>query len=72
MQEKQREKIKEHEREVRSLEETQKLNAEYEEMMAARKAQSVIQFKQDLQRQIELKNMAEVIRTNENCLFPFN
>lgn len=72
LQEKQRAKIKEHQREVRSLEETQKLNAEYEGMMAARKAQSTIQFKQDLQRQIELKNMAEVIWTNEKFLFLYN
>lgn len=61
--------MKEHQRDVRSLEESQKLNAEYEEMMAARKAQSIIQFQQDLQRQIELKNMSEVIKTMKIAFF---
>ncbi|XP_055320232.1 trichohyalin-like [Sitodiplosis mosellana] len=67
LKEKQTEKIKEKQKDVRSLEESQRLNAEYEKMMAARKAQNKLQFQQDLQRQIEFKNMEAAYKLEQDA-----
>lgn len=47
--------------ELYELQKTQQLNDEYEQMMAARKIQNRTQFQQELDRQIELKNI-ELVR----------
>lgn len=53
--------MKEKQRDIQSLKETQRQNAEYEQMMTVRKAQNRLQFQEDLKQQIEFKNMATVI-----------
>lgn len=57
MRQKHEQKIKEKQMGLYELKKTQQLNDEYEQMMAARKIQNRTQFQQDLDRQIELKNM---------------
>lgn len=61
--------MKEKQRDIQSLQETQRQNAEYEQMMAIRKAQNRQQFQEDLKQQIEFKNMETVITKKKlKCL----
>lgn len=52
--------IREKQMELNDLQETQRQNAEYEQMLAARKIQNRAQFRQDIGQQIEFKNMEMV------------
>lgn len=61
MRQKHEQQIKEKQMELYELQKTQQLNDEYEQMMAARKIQNRTQFQQELDRQIELKNI-ELVR----------
>lgn len=60
MQQKQDEYCREKEMELYELQETQRQNTEYEQMMAVRRAQNRAQFQQELGQQIEFKNMEMV------------
>lgn len=65
--------IREKQMELNNLQETQRQNAEYEQMMAARKIQNRAQFRQDIDQQIEFKNMemvSELLISFKLRLFP--
>ncbi|XP_031634925.1 eukaryotic translation initiation factor 5B-like [Contarinia nasturtii] len=59
----------EKEMDIYSFEETQKQNAEYEQMMAIRRAQNRAQFEKDLKDQIEFKNMEMAYNIEQDAKF---
>lgn len=65
--EREREKVNRKQRELNELREAERQNADYERMMAERRAQNRQQFVHGLNQQKEFKEMERV-----SCLFFFN